>query len=359
MSAARTEGRGASPVVGSLLGTAVGDAIGLPYEGLSRRRARRLLGEPGRHRLLPGHGMVSDDTEHACMVAQALIVSGGEPDAFVRSLGWGLRTWFLLLPAGIGWATLRACLRLWAGFSPRKSGVFSAGNGPAMRSAVIGAAVSDRQRMIELTELSARLTHRDPRAVHGAVAVALAASMAAHGGEVDGGEFLTRLRAASPHDEAPALLRAIERAVDSARRGESTTTFADALGLERGVSGFVEHSVPVALHAWLANQDDLRGAVIAAVACGGDTDTVAAITGGIVGAGVGREGVPEVWLDGLAEWPRSVAWMKRVAECTHRALAVGERPAVPRLFAPALLLRNALFTLIVITHGVRRLLPPY
>ncbi len=51
-------------IVGSLLGTAIGDSIGLPYEGLSRRRAKRLLGPPDRHRFLFGRGMVSDDTEH-------------------------------------------------------------------------------------------------------------------------------------------------------------------------------------------------------------------------------------------------------------------------------------------------------
>jgi len=46
-------------IVGSLLGTAVGDALGLPYEGLSPRRAERMLGTPDRYRFVPGRGMVS------------------------------------------------------------------------------------------------------------------------------------------------------------------------------------------------------------------------------------------------------------------------------------------------------------
>ncbi|HET6883416.1 MAG TPA: ADP-ribosylglycohydrolase family protein [Pirellulales bacterium] len=45
-------------LVGSLLGMAVGDALGLPYEGLSPRRAARLLGPPTRYRLLFGRGIV-------------------------------------------------------------------------------------------------------------------------------------------------------------------------------------------------------------------------------------------------------------------------------------------------------------
>ncbi|MBK8478230.1 MAG: ADP-ribosylglycohydrolase family protein [Opitutaceae bacterium] len=42
-----------------MLGTAVGDAIGLPYEGISRQRAARLFGPPDRHRFVVGRGMVS------------------------------------------------------------------------------------------------------------------------------------------------------------------------------------------------------------------------------------------------------------------------------------------------------------
>ncbi|HLV80345.1 MAG TPA: ADP-ribosylglycohydrolase family protein [Chthonomonadaceae bacterium] len=60
-------------VAGCLLGTAVGDAIGLSYEGLTPGRQRKLFPHVERYHLLFGRGMVSDDTEHTCMVAQALI----------------------------------------------------------------------------------------------------------------------------------------------------------------------------------------------------------------------------------------------------------------------------------------------
>ncbi len=57
---------------GVLLGAAVGDALGLPTEGLSPARLRRLYRGPWRHRLLWGRGMLSDDTEHVVFVAQSL-----------------------------------------------------------------------------------------------------------------------------------------------------------------------------------------------------------------------------------------------------------------------------------------------
>ena len=75
--------------------------------------------------------MISDDTEHTLMVAQSLLKHPDDADAFARSLAWRLRWWVLGLPAGVGLATARACLKLWLGFSPERSGIWSAGNGPA------------------------------------------------------------------------------------------------------------------------------------------------------------------------------------------------------------------------------------
>ena len=60
-------------VRGTLLGTAVGDALGLPSEGISRRRAQRLFKGRWRHRLVLNRGMISDDTEHTLFVAQPLL----------------------------------------------------------------------------------------------------------------------------------------------------------------------------------------------------------------------------------------------------------------------------------------------
>lgn len=97
--------------IGSLLGTAAGDAIGLPSEGPSPRRARRIFPGPLAHHLLPGRGLVSDDTDHACFTALALLAAQGDVDVFGRQLASRLRWWLAGLPAGIGLATLRALLK--------------------------------------------------------------------------------------------------------------------------------------------------------------------------------------------------------------------------------------------------------
>jgi ADP-ribosylglycohydrolase len=348
-----------SAIVGAILGTAVGDALGLPYEGLSRRRGVRLLGEPDRHHFFFGRGMVSDDTEHTCMVAQALIASGAEVDAFARRLAWGFRRWLLGVPAGIGWATLRATLKLWCGFGPRTSGVFSAGNGPAMRSAALGAAVDDLSRLRVLVEVVTRITHSDPKAEYGALAVALAARHARTHADPDGNGYLEELRSSLPQGATVEFLPLMEAAVRSAAAGESTPAFTGARGWRRGVSGYVYRTVPAAVHAWLRRPRDFRAGVADVIRCGGDTDTTAAIVGGIIGSGVGKAGIPPDWLATLFEWPRTVAWMEQLGERLGRTLAAGKPDRPPRLSAPALIARNQAFLLIVMAHIFRRCLPPY
>lgn len=348
-----------SAAIGCLLGTAVGDALGLPCEGLSRSRQLRMFPSLDRYRFFLGKGMCSDDTDHACMVAQALAYSEGSPRRFVASLGWRLRFWLLGLPAGIGFATLRSILKLWLAFPPQFSGVRSAGNGPAMRSAFLGVCLADDDAaLVQHVAASTAITHRDPRAECGALAVALAARASMRGTAAAG--YLADLRRfLAPFSAAgKELLELAERAAASAARGESTAAFADSIGCARGVSGYMYHSVPVALHAWLSSPYDFASAVTAAIRCGGDTDTVAAITGAIVGAGVGKNGIPERWLADLWDWPRGARWIERLAECAVMRMP---RPGEGATFiAPWwIVVRNFGFLLIVLAHGFRRLAPPY
>ena len=126
-------------LAGVLLGTAVGDALGLPAENLSPGIIRRRWKGRWNMRLVFGKGMVSDDTEHTLMVARALREQPDDARRFQSALAWKFRWWLLALPSGVGLATAKACLKLWLGFPANKSAVVSAGSGPAMRSAIIGA----------------------------------------------------------------------------------------------------------------------------------------------------------------------------------------------------------------------------
>ena len=348
-------------LAGILLGTAVGDAMGLPAEGLSPRRRRRLMPGPGRHRLLLGRGMVSDDTEHALFVAQSLLRHPADAGAFQRRLAWHLRWWFAGLSAGIGMATAKACVKLWLGFPPGRSGVFSAGNGPAMRSALIGGYFHDQPEMLRRFVLaSTRLTHTDPKAAVGAEAVARLAAWAVEHDPAerpDTGVIAARLAALAPHDRP--WRKWIEQMETALGSGTSVPDFAISIGLARGVTGYIYHTVPVAVYAWLRHYGDFRATVEAALDCGGDTDTVGAIAGALAGATVGESGIPEAWLRGIIDWPRSMRLLRAVADRLAEQLHAGHPLGEILYFWPAVLPRNLLFLLVVLFHGFRRLAPPY
>lgn len=344
-----------SAITGCLLGTAIGDAYALPYEGLSPSRIRKMF-QPGCYHFFFGGGMVSDDTEHAVMTAQALVESGGDVKVFRRSLAWKLRVWILLLPAGVGLATLRSCLKLWFCFSPLCEGVFSAGNGPMMRSPVIGVYCGgDINSLKNLVRASTRLTHTDPRAEHGTVAVALAAQMSAEG-VCDATAYQEQLRA-TLGEEGAEMLEIVRKSAELAAGGVKPEDFAERFHLQKGVSGFVNHTTSAVIYLWLRHGKDLRSALDEAVRLGGDTDTVAAIAGGVIGAGM--EKIPQELLSGIIEWPMSLRWMEKLAETLARSTIGGVFGKAPRLPVYGRLVRNLFFLLIVLLHGFRRLLPPY
>ncbi|MCW5756847.1 MAG: ADP-ribosylglycohydrolase family protein [Phycisphaeraceae bacterium] len=329
-----------------VMGAMVGDALGLPYERLGRGRVRALLGDrPLRHRMLFGRGLVSDDTEHTLMTMVAFHGANGDSDKFGSRLAWWLRLWVLSLPPATGKATLLACGRLLVGHSYRSSGVDSAGNGPTMRAGVLGLLCDGEEQLCEFIKIASRVTHADDRAEHGALAIALAAR-ANRDGLPD--EVLTRFRESVerllPIGE---MKTAVLDAIRSAEAGESTEEFAAYVGCRRGVTGFVLHTVPVVLHAWLSGSDSYLHGVERIVRLGGDTDTCAALLGGLLAI---RQGVPDQLIEGIVDFPVSHRFSRGVS---RGGAATGKwRFAVMPV-------RNLVFLGIVLIHAARRLAPPY
>ncbi|MBP3954522.1 ADP-ribosylglycohydrolase family protein [Gemmata sp. G18] len=351
-------------ITGSMLGLAVGDALGLPCENLSPRRAKKLFPHLDRYQFFFRRGLFSDDTEHACLTGQALLVSGGDAAEFQHDLARRLRWWSAGVPAGTGRATIRACAKLWLGWSPEHSGVFSAGNGPAMRAPILGLCFgSDPARLKHFARISTRLTHTDPKAEVGALAVAWAAHRAAEtrtGTLPEPAQFLAELRELLGTEPASGpLLETLEGAVKSLLLERTTEEFALDLGLKRGATGYMYHTVPVSLYAWLRYPDNFRTAVQSAIRCGGDTDTVAAIAGALVGARVGKAGIPAEWLRGAIDWPRSVRWVEKLAGRVAEGAWLSAPQCAEPLAVWVLPARNAAFFAWVLVHAARRLLPPY
>jgi ADP-ribosylglycohydrolase len=166
--------------LGCLLGCAVGDALGAPFEGLwshSIPDEGALLAGFGEFEGYPP-GQYTDDTQLSVATVQAILKARDVvPAEIARSIAWLWKTESVVGPGG-------ACTR--AAHSFLKSGDWStcgapvgqAGNGTAMRTAVVGLFfVNTPDALPAVVADVSRITHHDPRSVAGGVAVAKAAQL--------------------------------------------------------------------------------------------------------------------------------------------------------------------------------------
>ncbi|MCX5689994.1 MAG: ADP-ribosylglycohydrolase family protein [Planctomycetota bacterium] len=137
--------------------------------------------------------------------------------------------------------------------------------------------------------------------------------------------------------------------------GGFTAAFAAAIGCSKGVSGYVLHTVPMAIFLWLRNAGRVHEGIDAAVRLGGDTDSVAAIVGGLIAAADGGASLPEDLIGRIRDFPCSINALERCAA----SLAKGDARTRWRMRQIWALPRNLLFLIVVLAHGFRRLLPPW
>jgi ADP-ribosylglycohydrolase len=161
------------------------------------------------------------------------------------------------------------------------------GNGAAMRVAPLGAYhAGDLERAAQEAAASAVVTHAHPEGAAGAIAVAVAAAYAVDG-DPDG--FMRAVLSHTPpgmvHDGVRRASGLLDRTPEEA-----------ASELGSGERELAHDTVPFCLWAAAVHLDDYERAVRACVAVGGDVDTTAAITGGIVAARTGTAGIPPAWL---------------------------------------------------------------
>ena len=328
----------------SLLGGMIGDSLGLPSEGLKATRLTKLRPSQLSQCLLGKFGMVSDDTEHALMTLQSLELESTNPDLFARTLGKKIRYWFACVPAGIGMATAKSCIKLWLGISPLNSGINSAGNGPTMRAGVIGVwFANDSKHREAMLDASTCISHTHPIAIDAARLIGCCASLATR--QICSiNQIIQELRSTCLSDEFLPMLDAIE---PSLKKGDSLQAFSNRFCRREGfISGFALESTTAAVYAWLKHRHDFQAAIEAIIRCGGDTDTTAFVLGSISGIELTEDQYPSDWVAQVRDWPINPAKIRNWKTIRYPSF-------------PLTLIRNFVFFLIVIGHGFRRLLPPY
>ncbi|MBE9047367.1 ADP-ribosylglycohydrolase family protein [Pleurocapsales cyanobacterium LEGE 10410] len=352
-------------IVGCLLGTAVGDAMGLPYTRLSRKQIYQSHTPIVGHNFILNKGMISQDTEHTCMVAQSLIASGGNTAKFSHYLAWRLRFWLIAFPPSASSTTLKSTLKLCLGSSPQTSGIDSIDNSAAVRSIIIGVCYGNEpSKLLSLVKAATTITHNNPQAVLGAIAIAVASYLAANEFLVAPQDYYQTLQkflidfdAALSDKETTAFLSLIEQACLSAEGNEQGAIFANRLANDKGISRSIDDTVAIVIQVWLRNQGSYSQSIKEIIYLGGDTNTTAAIVGGIVGASEGITGIPKRWLDNIIDFPRSTNWIASLGKRLAQAQNTPQQslPLASYLILP----RNIIFWIAILFRAFYRLLPPY
>jgi ADP-ribosylglycohydrolase len=306
---------------GSLAGAVIGDAMGAPFEGLTRAEIAERSGGlvtdlvdpwPGGPADGNARGQVTDDASQLLMLARLLVETGGEPsdEAWERAIV----DWMKTSPqARFAGPTTRAIIEVLAGGKPPdRSGIEGVTNGAAMRVAPCGLVnPGDASAAAELAWLTARPTHDTSvaAAAAGAVAAGVAEALRPEAavatvlaGCADGAALGEELGALEGRRvPGPSVGHRIERALEVAGGDTASTSEAAGAGgtdleaaIERiaaavGTGYLAVESVPAAIGVFAAAGGDPMKAIAGGASIGGDTDTIASIAGAIAGAlrGVG------------------------------------------------------------------------
>jgi ADP-ribosylglycohydrolase len=292
---------------GALLGLALGDALGFVVEAAPPDTAAEYVDEwlrTGRagqcSSLHFPFGQYSDDTQLARALLLGVRDAGGwDPGAFAARVAELFRGGH---DVGAGPGTRAAAQRLIDGVGWEAAGTPQpyAGNGSAMRVAPLGVLfASDVAALRSAAASQSRVTHQDARCAGAAVAVAGAAAMALRPGPLNRPEFLAELAdLVEPESrEVAEVVRDLESwamLAPPAAAARIRATGLDPGHTEawQGISAFVLPSLAWSLYAFLGTPDDYWATICTAIAVGGDTDSMAAMAGGIAGARVGVRALP-------------------------------------------------------------------
>ena len=303
---------------GALAGLALGDALGMPTQEMSPAQIRAVYGRitglvdgDASQPYAPGMpaGSVTDDTEQALLVASLLIRGRGSSSGRVSlntvEFAHALLAWEdSMIERGsldlLGPSTKAALERVRAGEDPLTIGGEGTTNGAAMRVTPIGIAVSteDPEAFAEAVWSSCRVTHATRQGFQSAALVAAAVSMGIDAARSTSPNLRGLLWKAVTYVDSlpehgawtpdPDVVAATRRAMQLAVNPACSSL--ECLAEQVGTSVASAHAIPMAF-ALLA-RDPSPQALMDAANIGGDTDTIGAIAGAILGAALGVEVLP-------------------------------------------------------------------
>jgi ADP-ribosyl-[dinitrogen reductase] hydrolase len=296
---------------GVLLGTAAADALGAPYEFGPPRGPELEVAMVGGGSFGWEPGEWTDDTSMTIAIAEVaatgvdLRTDQAQDEIVKRWHSWslhakdvGVQTRSVLSQAGRGGISAQKARTVSAVLHQRTGR--TAGNGSLMRTAAVALAYLDNEAaLVETALLISELTHFDPEAGDACVLWCCAIRHAILTGELDariglqhidnGRRALWSSRLDVAEASKPSNFRNNGWVVEALQAARSVIT-TTPIPQDDPASG-------------IFRVDHLRLALDTAVRGGNDTDTVAAITGGLLGAAYGASAIPAEWRRVLHGWP--------------------------------------------------------
>lgn len=277
-----------------MFGLALGDALGAPTEFLKLPAIKQKYGAQG-IQSPPDFARYTDDTDMTLALTEGLLEAGltASVDEQMAAVGrWFIR-WLNSDQTGRapGGTCIKGVKHFASGVSWRESGLLnSKGCGSAMRVAPIGYLYQhDEARLREIAEASGVITHRHPAAIAASIAGAYLVKLALDG--VPPADFMRLVLAFTEgvSDEFDAVILRVGHVLGWTNEEAAL----DHIG--QGWTG--EESIALALYCVLRYPDDYVACVRRAANTNGDSDSIACIAGGIMGARLGLDSIPADWRD--------------------------------------------------------------
>jgi ADP-ribosylglycohydrolase len=325
-----------SRIQGSILGLAIGDALGYPHEFRSVEQVQRELGKEGitDYLLLQDPrfsrpvfvgtrhppGTYTDDTQMSIAVAEALLEAGlNDTEALMRAMSRHFVAWYFSdeNDRSPGATTGQACTRLQAGVHWREAGIAgSKGCGSVMRVAPIGLVSADLDWVCETARLSSLLTHGHPTAIEACAAGALLVALAAQG-ETDPERMYAEVKSRVCGRDAgfDACFSRLPEAVLHGPRDALVHPRGDNDAFALGEGWIAEEAIASAFYCYWRHPRDFKACVLCGVNTDGDSDSIASIAGGIAGAALGIDAIPPHWVSGVEKSAMLHALAHRLAAC--------------------------------------------
>jgi ADP-ribosylglycohydrolase len=302
--------------LGAFYGLALGDALGMPTQSLSREQIKQRFGHIATLQAggvdqpiapnMPA-GSITDDTEQAVLVAELLVAGAGRIEP--SDLAQHLIDWEAVMQAKgsqdlLGPSTKRAIEMILAGHSPEEAGRFGTTNGAAMRITPVGIAfdVQDEAPFVEAVKQACQVTHNTNLGISSAAAVAAVVSSgitgATLGEALDVGARIAHQAENYGYWIAGGRIAARIRWAKQLCAGCSNQQLPELIYDVIGTSVASQESVVAAFalaHQVAGGELSAFEALCMAASLGGDTDTIAAILGAMLGA-----------CEGMAAWPEAL-----------------------------------------------------